>query len=62
MAKRRKRLEKGIKSIEEQIEIHKAKEEEAVEQGRIELAGYYHKEIERMKEAGEKKKKLLDKF
>ena len=62
MAKRKKRLEKGINSIEKQIEIHRIKEEQAVEQGKIELAGYYHKEIERMKEAEERKRRQLDKL
>ncbi len=42
---RKKKLEKGISSLEEQIEIHEAKREEALKQGKNELAEYYNKEI-----------------
>ena len=62
MTKRKRRLEKGIKSIEKQIEFHKFKEEKAVESGKIELADYYQKEIERMKQAREKKRKQISKL
>ena len=58
--KRKKRLEKGIGSIEEQIKLHEEKREEARKQGKIELAGYYDKEISRLKETKQKKEKQLE--
>lgn len=45
MVKRKKRLEKGIGSIEEQIKIHGKKKILAEELGQEELVGYYTKEI-----------------
>lgn len=45
MAKRKKRLEKGINSIEEQIKIHGKKKILAEELGQEELVGYYTREI-----------------
>jgi len=45
MAKREKRLEKGIESIKKQIELHREKMRKAIEEGKIELAEYYSKEI-----------------
>ena len=59
--KRKKRLEKGIESIQEQIKLHKQKREQAEKEGRIELAEYYDKEIESLGETREKKEKQLDK-
>ena len=61
MANRKKRLEKGIESITKEIESHENKREKAKEEGDIELADYYRKEIQGMEQAREKKKKMLDK-
>ena len=61
MTNRKKRLEKGIESIKEQIEIHEEKRKRAEGEGMIELAGYYEKEIESKKKALEEKQKILDK-
>lgn len=55
MAKRKKRLEKGIASLEGQIELHMGKKETALAEGNLYLAEYYRKEIE-AKEADKKKK------
>ena len=41
--KRKKRLEKGIKSISDEIKCHEEKREKAKEEGKLELAGYYDK-------------------
>ena len=59
MPKRKKRLKKGIQSIEEQIEKHKEKLEQAIEEGKIELANYYEKEIKTFSKNKEKKKGYL---
>ncbi len=61
MVKREKRLEKGIKSLGKQIELHKDKMEKAIKEGDRDLEGYYKKEIEGLKRTQEKKKALLDK-
>jgi len=45
MAKREKRLEKGIASLEEQKIQHEKKLALAKELGQMELVGYYTKEI-----------------
>ena len=58
---RKKRLTKGIKSLEEQIKLHEEKREKAVKEGQIELEDYYKKEIEALKKVKEDKKKLLEK-
>ena len=57
----KKKYKKGIGSIEKQIDIHKnIKLEKALEEGNIELAGYYEKEIKRLEEQlREKETKLL---
>lgn len=59
--KREKRLQKGIESIEEQIKLHEEKRKKAEEEGKIELAGYYSREIESLKETKQKKEKRLEK-
>jgi len=53
--KRKKRLEKGIGSIKEQIKIHKEKLNHAIENEDEELSGYYKKDLARL-ESEEKKK------
>ena len=57
----KKKYRKGIESIEKQIDIHKnIKLQKAKEEGNIELAGYYEKEIKRLEEQlKEKELKLL---
>ncbi len=45
MTNRKKRLKKGIESIEKQIELHKEKLENTIKSGNIDLEGYYKKEI-----------------
>jgi hypothetical protein len=41
MANRKKRLQKGIESLEKQIKLHQEKLKKAEEEDNIELAGYY---------------------
>lgn len=53
--KRKKRLEKGIGSLKEQILIHKEKLNHAIENEDEELSRYYEKDISRLE--GEEKKK-----
>ena len=57
----KRKYKKGIESIEHQINIHKnIKLNKALEEGKIELAGYYEKEIKRLEEQLiEKQEKLL---
>ncbi len=59
--KRKKRLEKGIQSIEEEIKIHEKKMEEAKEEGNLELADYYSKEIRGLKKTKNRKENQLEK-
>ena len=61
MTNRKKRLIKGIGSLEKQLILHKEKLEKAGKEGKIELADYYEKEIEAKKKDKEKKEKLLKK-
>ncbi|MBI2650019.1 hypothetical protein HYX04_01755 [Candidatus Woesearchaeota archaeon] len=57
----KRKFKKGIESIQKEIDIHEnVKLEKALEDGNIELAGYYEKEIKRLEEQlSEKQKKLL---
>ena len=57
----KKKYKKGVESIKQQIEIHRnIKLAKALEEGNIELAGYYEKEIKRLEEQlREKEMKLL---
>jgi len=59
--KRKKRLEKGIDSLKEQIKIHEEKKKQAEEAGLPELVGYYEKEIEAKEKDMKKKKEILEK-
>ena len=59
--KRKKRLEKGIESLKEQIRIHEEKRKEAIAQGKLELADYYEKEIETKVAEKHKKEEFLEK-
>ena len=59
--KRKKRLEKGIQSIEKEIKYHEEKMLHAKEEENLELLGYYDKEIRGLKKAKERKEKQLGK-
>ncbi|MDO8480700.1 MAG: hypothetical protein Q7S65_02670 [Nanoarchaeota archaeon] len=61
MVNRKKRLQKGIESLEKQIQLHEEKLKRAEENDNIELAGYYKKEIEAKKRDKEEKQRILDK-
>ena len=61
MANRKKRLEKGIESLNEQIEVHEEKLRKAEEDGNIELSDYYKKEIESKRKYKEEKERILGK-
>ncbi|MBI2134110.1 hypothetical protein HYU11_05515 [Candidatus Woesearchaeota archaeon] len=61
MANRKKRLKKGIESIERQILLHEEKLELAKANDDIGLTEYYQKEIEAKKRDKDEKKRLLDK-
>ncbi|MBI2655576.1 hypothetical protein HYX06_04105 [Candidatus Woesearchaeota archaeon] len=61
MANRKKRLQKGIESLEKQIELHEDKLKKAEEDDSIELANYYKKEIEAKKKDKQEKQRMLDK-
>jgi len=57
----KKKYKKGIESIKKEIDVHKnIKLERAIEEGNVELAAYYKKEIKRLEEQLlEKQEKLL---
>ena len=61
MPNRKKRLSKGIISLQQQIAIHEEKLQRAEKEGKLELVGYYVKEIEAKKRDKEKKERLLRK-
>lgn len=61
MANRKKRLQKGIESLEKQIRLHEEKLKKAEVDDNIELAGYYKKEIMAKKRDKEEKERLLSK-
>ena len=60
MTKRRKRLEKGIESLERQIRLHLNKRDAAFEEGKKELAGYFEKEISALEERRLDRKRKLE--
>jgi hypothetical protein len=62
MTNRKKRLQKGIASLECQISLHAEKLMKAEEEENVERADYqYRKEIAAKKKDLEEKKRLLDK-
>ena len=61
MPNRKKRLKKGIESIQKQIEEHKIKRENALKEGKLELANYYTSEIAGLEKTGKNKEEKLDK-
>jgi len=58
---RKKRLEKGIESIEEQIKLHESKLKEAEEASEEELVEYYYKDISRLKKQKKQKEEKFEK-
>ena len=58
---RKKRLEKGIESIEEQIKLHESKLKEAEEAGEEELVEYYRKDISRLEKQRKQKEEKFGK-
>jgi len=61
MANRKKRLQKGIESLEKQIRLHEEKLKKAEEEDNIRLAEYYKKEIDAKKRDKEEKQRILGK-
>ena len=61
MTNRKKRLQKGIESLEKQIRLHEEKLKKAREEDNIELTGYYKKEIDSKKKDMEEKQRILKK-
>jgi phage shock protein A len=59
VVKRKKRLEKGIESLEEQVNIHEEKKEAAKELGQENLVEYYTGEIERLKQRKKDRERKL---
>ena len=61
MASRKKRLKKGIESLEKQIKLHEEKKKDAEKEESVELVSYYGKEIAAKKRDKEEKERLLRK-
>ncbi len=61
MTNRKKRLQRGIEALEKQITIHEEKLRTAEEEDKIELAGYYRKEIAVKKKDRDEKRRILEK-
>lgn len=59
--KRKKRLKKGIESLQWQIEAHEEKLKKALEEENEELARYYEKDISILEGQKRKKKDQLEK-
>ena len=59
MVNRKKRLKKGIDSIQNQINFHLEKQRIAKEKREIELSDYYEKEILGLQKTKNKKEKIL---
>jgi hypothetical protein len=58
---RKRKLRKGIASLESQLGKHLEKLRAAEEEGAWELAGYYHREIKKFEQEIAKKKRQLEK-
>lgn len=61
MVNRKKRLKRGIESLNEQIIMHLEKKKKAEKDGKLELVNYYEKEILRKEQYKKKKEELLKK-
>lgn len=56
---KKKKLKKGIESIEQRIQEHIPKLEEAIEKGDVGVEKYYRGELHRLKSQKARKKKKL---
>ena len=61
MVNRKKRLQRGIESLEKQVKLHEEKMRKVEQEDNIELAEYYKKEIAAKKRDKEEKQRMLDK-
>ena len=61
MVNRKKRLQKGVDSLEKQIKIHEDKLRRAEMDDDFELAKYYKKEITAKKKDMDEKQRILNK-
>ena len=61
MVNRKKRLQKGIESLEAQIKLQEEKLKEAEQEDNIELAQYYKKEMAAKKKDKDEKQRILNK-
>lgn len=61
MTNRKKKLKKGIESIQEEIKKHEVKKQKAMEEGNLELVNYYATELAGLKKQKEQKEDILDK-
>ncbi len=59
--KRKKRLERGIESLQKQIAVHKEKLKSAMEDENEELTRYYEKDLARLENEEIKKRGQLEK-
>ena len=59
MVDRKKRLEKGIESLDAQIKLHEEKIAKAIEEGNLDLEEYYRKEIKSLKKVKERKENQI---
>ena len=60
MTNRKKRLKKGIESIHEEIEKHEIKKQNALKEGKFELADYYTSEIDGLRKQEIQKRGKLE--
>lgn len=61
MTNRKKRLKKGIESLEKQIKLHEEKLTKAKKDDNMGLVSYYMGELDSMKKTLKEKKRMLDK-
>ncbi len=61
MTNRKKRLKKGVESIQKRIEEHREKKRLAEEENNEGLVKYYEKEIRAKEKTKEEKQAILDK-
>jgi flagellar capping protein FliD len=60
MTNRKKRLKKGIESLDKQIKLHEEKLIKAKVDGMAELENYYQKEIKSLKQRKKSREKFLE--
>ncbi len=58
---RKKRLRKGIESLDEEIDLHEVKREAAKQAGNEGLTKYYDRELDNLRMQRDKKKRIVDK-